>query len=201
VTNQYPYYAPPPPAPERSNTVWIVLGVIVIVILLCCGGCTALFGLGLIAEPDDESHLDTSSPVTDAATDHTDTTSKPSGSSKPRPSESTTRPSGELGNDTPHTVVEGKRFTHDGFVAAAGWRVVDGSYLGATIEDLWNTHDGGDRRTALLTFRFYDGKTVLAEVECTSNQMQTGESSPMDCISFDSEFPSGYDSIKVSDAF
>lgn len=189
-------YFGPPPAPERSNTVWIVLGVILIVILLCCGGCTALFGIGLLADdPDDDSAADTRSSQRTSGVPSTAT-----GPSSQPTTKQSSHPTGELGNDTPRVVIEGKRFRHDAFEAAPGWRVVEEEYSGASIEDLSVTNLGSDRRDALLTFRFYDGRTVLAEVYCSSNQMQSGETSPMDCFSAE-EFPTGYDTVKVSDAF
>lgn len=202
MANQYygsPNYGSP--KQERSNTVWIVLGVILIVILLCCGGCTALFGLGLVAE-DPEADSGDRRASEGRSTESTATPTGPSSSptNQSPTDKQTSHPPGEVGNDTPREVFEGKRFVHDDFEAAPGWRVVEEEYSGATIENLKVANLGGDRRDAWLTFRFYDGKTVLAEVTCTSNQMQSGETSPMDCYSTE-DFPTGYDAIKVSDAF
>jgi hypothetical protein len=86
--------------------------------------------------------------------------------------------------DKSTVVTEGKGFTHDGFVVADGWKV--------------GTDESG--RTALLSFSFYDGKTNLAEVNCTSNELQAGETSKLDCGSTD-DFPTGYKTIKVADLF
>lgn len=105
----------------------------------------------------------------------------------------------EQANDKPVEVAEGKAFTHDDFEAAAGWKVANEKFGGATIKGLRVTNNAGEARTAMLTFRFYKGNENLAEVECSSNELQTGEVSKMDCVSFDSKFPKGYDTIKVSD--
>ncbi|WP_158648000.1 hypothetical protein [Nocardioides houyundeii] len=107
----------------------------------------------------------------------------------------------EAENDKPKPVVEGKAFTHDGFNVASGWTVTKDGLGGVTIEGGKVTNDNEDARSALLTFTFYKGKENLAEVECSSNELQAGESSKLDCVSFDSEFPTGYKTIKVADAF
>ncbi|HSE72804.1 MAG TPA: hypothetical protein VLA97_18705 [Nocardioidaceae bacterium] len=105
----------------------------------------------------------------------------------------------EEANDKPVEVSEGEAFTHDGYEAEAGWKVVKERFGGATIKGLRVTNTSDGARTALLTFRFYSGNENLAEVECSSNEIQTGEASKLDCISMDSGFPKGYDTIKVSD--
>lgn len=71
----------------------------------------------------------------------------------------------------------------------------------AATHRVTNASDDDTSRTALLTFTFYKGSENLAEVECSSNELQAGESSKMDCFSTDSEFPTGYKTIKVADAF
>lgn len=107
----------------------------------------------------------------------------------------------EEANDTPSAIEEGAAFTHDDFAGAAGWTVEQDTLGGATIEGLTVTNEADEARTALLTFAFYNGNTVLAEVECSSNDLQPGDASALDCVSFDSEFPEGYTEIRVSDAF
>ena len=108
----------------------------------------------------------------------------------------------EKANDTPSSIKEGAAFTHDDFAAGKGWKVFKEKLINTPgIKNLKVTNKGGDQRTALLTFRFYKKKDVLAEVECSSNEMQKGETSPLECFSTSEKFPIGYDAIKVSDAF
>lgn len=109
----------------------------------------------------------------------------------------------EEANDKPTEVAEGAAFTHDDFEVDAGWVVKKDGLGGVTIENarVTNASDDDTSRTALLTFTFYKGSENLAEVECSSNELQAGESSKMDCFSTDSEFPTGYKTIKVADAF
>jgi hypothetical protein len=106
----------------------------------------------------------------------------------------------EEANDKPVEVKEGAAFTHDDYKAQSGWKVVK-DMGSASIEGLKVTNNADDARTALLTFAFYKGNENLGEVECSSNGVQPGEVSSLDCISFDSKFPDGYESIKVADAF
>ncbi|GAB2448058.1 hypothetical protein GCM10027062_32050 [Nocardioides hungaricus] len=112
----------------------------------------------------------------------------------------------EAKNDKPTAVTEGKAFDHDGFAIADGWKVTPEQFGGATIKNLNVTLEDdqdvpGGGRTALLTFRLYDGKTVVTEIECSSNEMQEGESTKMDCFNTDSKKLGSYDTIKVADAF
>ena len=51
----------------------------------------------------------------------------------------------------------------------------------------------------MLTFRLYSGKDVVSEIECSSNEMQKGEKSMLDCYSFDSKKLKPWDQIKVAD--
>jgi hypothetical protein len=105
----------------------------------------------------------------------------------------------EEANDRPVEVDEGKAFTHDGYEAEAGWKVVKEQFGGATIKGLRVTNTEDEARTALLTFRLYKGNENLAEIECSSNELQSDEISRMNCVSMESRFPKGYDTIKVAD--
>lgn len=114
----------------------------------------------------------------------------------------------ETANDTPTEVTAGEAFEHDGYKIAGGWKVAQEEFgNGLTLENVKVTVAEADEdlpdsgRTALLTFRFYKGNEVLAEVQCSSNEMQVGETSRMDCLSMSSNPAKGYNTIKVSDAF
>jgi hypothetical protein len=108
----------------------------------------------------------------------------------------------EKKNDTPTQVKEGASFVHDDFGVSKGWKVSKDALGLVEISGMKVTNKSDeDRRDALLTFRLYKGKDVLSEITCTSNQMQAGETSPMDCFSGDDYPKGGYASIKVSDAF
>lgn len=107
-------------------------------------------------------------------------------------------------NDKPTTVIEGKRFDHDGFSVASGWKVVPEQFGGATIKGMTVTlkddqDTSGGGRSAAFTFRLYKKTLVVTEIECSSNEMQEGESSNMDCFSLDSNRVGEFDTIKVSD--
>lgn len=112
----------------------------------------------------------------------------------------------EAKNDKPVTVEEGAAFDHDGFAVAKGWKIAPEEFGGATVTGLRVTLEDdqdvtGGGRSALLTFRLYDGKAVVSEILCNSNEMQEGESSKMSCSSLDTEKLGKYDTIRVADTW
>ena len=107
----------------------------------------------------------------------------------------------ETKNDTPTVVKEGAPFTHDNFKVKPGWKLTKDQFGGyAGVKGLTVTNTGGNQRTALFTLRLYKGKSVLAEIECDSNEMQKGEVSKLDCSSTD-KLPKSYSAIKIADMF
>ncbi|WP_377322951.1 hypothetical protein ACFJIY_26145 [Pimelobacter simplex] len=167
----YGYGQPMMPA-KKSNTLRnVIIGVILLMILFC-GGCFAIVGLGA-----NEVAKEVDKSLQE-----------------------------EKKNDTPTEVKEGQAFEHDGYSVAGGWKVGNEQYGGTTINNMRVTAKEADEdveggRSALLTFRFYKGSDVLLEVTCSSNEMQVGESSKMDCSSLETEPIKGWDTIKVADAF
>lgn len=104
----------------------------------------------------------------------------------------------EEANDRPTAVSEGEAFTHDEFAVAAGWKVAK-DLGGVTIKGLTVANEAEGARSALFTFTFVKADENLAEVECSSNELQPGQKSKMDCFTFDSGFPTGYTEIQVAD--
>lgn len=108
----------------------------------------------------------------------------------------------EAANDKPKEVTAGKAFTHDDYAIDAGWKVEKAEFGGGvTITNARVTNNATEGRSAFLTFTFYNGKENLAEVNCTSNELQEGEASKLDCSSLSDEPATGYKTIKVADAF
>lgn len=171
---QYPPGGQPYPYQPPQKKSHVLRNVIIAVIvggILLCGGCFAIVGIG----------ANEVSKEIDKTLDE------------------------EAENDKPKEVQEGKAFEHDGYAIAAGWKVGEEEYFGTTILNMKVTakeadDDAAGGRTAWLTFRFYKGTDVLLEVNCTSNEMQVGETSKMDCSSLETDSVKGWDSIKVSDA-
>lgn len=105
----------------------------------------------------------------------------------------------DFSKDEPVTVTEGEAFERDGFEAKRGWKLAAADFGDLTVKGLEVTlkeDEDTNGRTASFTFRLYDGTRVAAEIDCTSNEMQPGESSEMDCRSFDPDVT--YDTIKVA---
>lgn len=90
--------------------------------------------------------------------------------------------SAEEENDKPSRVVEGKAFEHDIWAVKPGWRVVNGPLGDATIKGLRVEHIGDEQDTAMLTFQAERGKKVLANIECTGNEVQPGQVVRMSCL-------------------
>ncbi|GAA3653722.1 hypothetical protein GCM10022237_12020 [Nocardioides ginsengisoli] len=167
----YGYGQPMPPQKKSHLARNIIIGVVLALILMC-GGCFAIVGVGA-----NEVAKEVDKSIKE-----------------------------EQKNDTPTEVKEGQAFKHDGYAIAAGWKVGEEEYGGTTITNMRVTVEEADPdveggRSAWLTFRFYKGADVLLEVNCTSNEMQVGETSKMDCSSLETEPIKGWDTIKVADAF
>lgn len=168
---QQPVYYQQPPQKKSHVLRWVLLTIVLLFVLLV-GGCFALLG---VAGNEVSKSIDKSI-------------------------------ASEAANDKPAVVAEGAAFEHDGYSISKGWSVGAAQYGGVTIKDITVTladDQGvtGGGRSALLTFRLYDGTAVASEITCSSNEMQEGETSKMDCYSSDSGKVPTYDTIKVADAF
>ncbi|WP_121252743.1 hypothetical protein [Nocardioides ferulae] len=105
----------------------------------------------------------------------------------------------------PQQVAEGESFTFDGFEFDEGWRVATDEYDRLSIKGLRATNVENDDlpgagSSATLTFKLMDGTENLAEISCSSNRLDEGQSSAMDCFSSD-EIPPAYETISVSSSW
>lgn len=103
-------------------------------------------------------------------------------------------------NDKPHDVTVGEAFEHDDYSADAGWALGKDSLGDFEVTGLKITNDIDEVRTAFLAFRVYKGTEVIATIDCSSNELQGGESSALDCFSTDS-YVDDFDTVKVADSF
>lgn len=104
-------------------------------------------------------------------------------------------------NDAPTVIQEGEAFEHDGYKVDAGWKVGKDALDDMDITGMSATNTGDEgRRSALLDITFLKGTTVVASVTCSSQELDKGQSSKLDCSSFD-DYTTEYDTIKVADAF
>lgn len=102
--------------------------------------------------------------------------------------------------DKPKEIEVGAEFEHDDYKADAGWSIVDDGIGDFTIENLKITNDSDDERTAFLAFTVYRGTELIGSIECSSNELQPGDSTVLDCFSTD-DFTEDYDNVKVADSF
>ena len=103
------------------------------------------------------------------------------------------------GTNNPVEITEGEAFDVRGFSYAEGWKVVE-DFGTVTVEDLKVTNNRDSRDGALVEIKFLKGSEVLASVDCTSDQIQKGQTVTLDCFSAD-EMPTGYDKITINDTF
>ncbi len=100
-------------------------------------------------------------------------------------------------NDAPTAVAVGKAFTHDDWAVAAGWKLrKDGLGSAEVVADV--TNKGDDARTALLTIKVLRGTRVLADITCSTDELEPGQSAAMSCFSSD-DFPAKYGKVTVED--
>lgn len=100
---------------------------------------------------------------------------------------------------TPEEVTEGQEFDHQEYTAQAGWQVANDGVGDFTIKNLKVTnHEEPDE--AYWTFTVYRGSEQVGSIDCFSNQLQKGDTGPMQCVSSD-PFTKDYDTVKVADEF
>lgn len=103
------------------------------------------------------------------------------------------------GPDNPLPITEGEAFSVSGFDYAAGW-TIDQEYDLATIEGLKVTNNRDDKDSALVEVKFMQGSEVLALIDCTTEPINVGQTTTVDCFSSD-EIPSDYDELTINDSF
>lgn len=105
----------------------------------------------------------------------------------------------EEDNNTPSEIDYGKEFTHDEWTVAGGWSVKK-DVLGDAEVAAKVTNDAGEARSALLTINFLKGSEVVMSVDCSSPELEAGQSAKLSCLSTD-DFAKKYDTVTVQDAF
>lgn len=104
------------------------------------------------------------------------------------------------GPDNPLTIVEGQPFEVSGFRYAAGWTVTEDALGDVAIEDLKVTNSRDSKDGALVEIKFMQGNEVVALANCTTEQIPTGQTTTLNCVSAD-DFPTDYDRITINDTF
>lgn len=104
----------------------------------------------------------------------------------------------EARNNAPSEVAVGKAFTHDDWAVAAGWKLrKDALGSAEVVGDVTNKADAP--RTMLLTIKVLDGDRVLADITCSTDELEPGQTTAIDCLSGD-KLPRAYDAITVEDS-
>lgn len=97
------------------------------------------------------------------------------------------------------TIKEGEAFEVRGFNYAAGWKVTE-QFDSIDITGLKVTNNRTDRDGALVEIKFMKGSEIAASADCTTDQLQPGQTATLNCISADS-LPADYDKITINDSF
>lgn len=106
----------------------------------------------------------------------------------------------EGGTANAKTITEGKAFEVRDFSYAKGWKVKDDGLGGVTVSGLKVTNNRSDTDGAIVEIKFMKGDEILASVDCTSDQLQPGQTATLSCIG-SSDMPEGYDRITINDTF
>lgn len=103
------------------------------------------------------------------------------------------------GDSNPLEIKQGEAFEVDGFNYAAGWKIAN-TYGAAEIKDLkvTNNRDGSD--SALVEIKAWRGQEVLMVIDCTTEPIQPGTTTKLNCISGD-KLPANYDRLTINDTF
>lgn len=103
------------------------------------------------------------------------------------------------GTDNALTIKEGEAFEVDGFKYAEGWSI--GQEFGLlAVKGLKVTNERGDKDSALVEIKLWDGSEVLALSNCTSEPIAADTTTTIDCSSGD-KLPKGYDKVTINDMF
>jgi hypothetical protein len=172
------------------TTTQLLIGVVLGVILLCGGGCLASAALFASGSSDTQSKSATATTPTPAVSD------LPSKGLSP---DEVIAQAVRGDQDHPFTVSPGKAFDIRGFEYQPGWSVKKDMF-GFAINGLKvkNMRDVAD--SAWVEFKFWRGKEVLAQADCTSDDIAPGTTVSLDCGSTD-DLPASYDRLTINDTF
>lgn len=103
------------------------------------------------------------------------------------------------GPDNAVEITEGEAFEIRGFDYAAGWKSED-EFGTVNITGLKVTNNRDKADSAIVEIKFMKGSEILASVDCTSDELQKGQTATLSCFSGD-PLPADYDKITINDTF
>lgn len=104
------------------------------------------------------------------------------------------------GPENPLEIQVGEAFEVDGFNYAAGWSIKKDVIGDLSIKGLELTNNRDEADQALVEIRFMDGTKLAALADCTTPEIEPGQSVTVDCFSAD-KFPTSYDTVTINDTF
>lgn len=103
------------------------------------------------------------------------------------------------GPDNPLEIKQGEAFAVSGFEYKKGWKLKGNEY-GIEVTKLRVTNNRPDKDGALIEIKLWQGSEVVALLDCTTEQIDVGTTTKVDCLSGD-EMPKDYDRITINDIF
>ncbi len=102
--------------------------------------------------------------------------------------------------NNPLEITPGKAFEVTGMEYAAGWtvRADDLGDLEVSRLRVTNNRDEGDE--VIAEIKLWAGREILAQAECTTEEIEVGTQVTVDCFSND-PFPRNYDRVTINDTF
>jgi hypothetical protein len=104
------------------------------------------------------------------------------------------------GSNNPITLEVGEGFTIGDTAYAAGWTVKNDVLDSAVVKGLKVTNNGEEANYPSIEFRFWNGKTMLAEVSCgLLEEVPAGTTQALDCTG-DEPLPAEYQKLTVQNS-
>lgn len=104
------------------------------------------------------------------------------------------------GPDNPMEIKEGEAFSVREFDYQPGWSIANDGLGGATVKGFKVTNNRGDKDSALVEIKLWNGTEVLAMIDCTTSPIDPGTTVSLSCISGD-KLPKSYEKITINDTF
>lgn len=104
------------------------------------------------------------------------------------------------GPDNPLEITEGDAFEVSGFNYAAGWSISKDAVGDLAVNGLKLTNNRDTADSAIVEIRFMDGNELVALADCTTPEIEPGQTVAVDCFSADG-LPKSYDTVTINDTF
>ena len=102
--------------------------------------------------------------------------------------------------DNPLEITPGEAFEVTGMEYAAGWAVRADDLGDLEVSRLRVTNNRAEDDEVIAEIKLWRGREILAQAECTTDEIAVGTQVTVDCFSAD-RFPANYDTVTINDTF